>query len=135
MRVDHISGEVSICSFLTFLTNDNSRMGTPELITSPTALTACSTLGKPAIATVVGKSGASRMVAVIESIRRQRGSYAGSKPSQRRIVLVTVTVVSRTRKGDDRQAQLTFGDDSQCPLGADEHLGQVETGRRFAKSS
>jgi hypothetical protein len=112
--------------------DDDLRMGTPELITSPTALTACSTLGKPAMATVVGKSGASRMVAVIESIRRQRGSYAGSKPSRRRIVLVTVTGVLRTRNGDNRQMQLTFGDDPQRSLGADEHLGQVETGRRFA---
>jgi hypothetical protein len=107
-------------------------MGTPELITSPTALTACSTLGNPAMATVVGKSGASRMVAVIESIRRQRGSYAGSKPSLRRIVLVTVTVVSWTRNGDNRHGQLTFGDDPQSSLGADEHLGQVEPGGRFA---
>lgn len=84
------------------------------------------------MATVVGRSGASRMVAAIGSIRRQRGSCFGSKPSLRRIVLVTVTVGSRTRNGDNRQAQLTFGDDPQSSLGADEHLGQVETGRRFA---
>lgn len=84
------------------------------------------------MATVVGKSGASRMVAVIVVNRRQRESFLNDQPVRQSVALIAIAVVSWTRKGDDRQAQLTFGDDPQSSLGADEHFGQVETGRRFA---
>lgn len=43
-----------------------------------------------------------------------------------------MTLLDADRKQRNEQAQLTFGNDSQSPLGADEHLGQVEPGRRFA---
>jgi hypothetical protein len=116
-----------------FLMDDDLRMGTPELITSPTALTACSTLGKPAMATVVGKSGASRMVAASGSSSRQRGSFFGSKPSgEYHAGHANDVMLSAVWEQRNRQAQLTFGDDPQSSLGADEHLGQVEPGGRFA---
>jgi hypothetical protein len=92
----------------TCLPGNNSRIGTPELMTSPTALTAFSTLGKPEMATVVGNSGASRMVAV------------GFQEISAFVSMTQKAVYWRT-----------FGDDPKCPFGTDKQFRQIESSRRF----